>query len=526
MRGGALGRCAAAALAASLALVVTPAPAAPAAPLTGGVVGRALDAAGDAGPPATTAFAGTKIAPERLADRKARGLEEPERSGLAAPLIPVGFDTLTGGSPLVSPPDPTGAVGRDYVLAAVNVKMALYDRDGSLQIGPIRLRNLADVIPDGVREADPRIVFDRRAGVFVLTFITFTATKGFIEVLVIPEETATNQNTWCLTHMNGDRTDGDGRQVADYPAIGFTRTRFTITTNNFSLQDERFRFVQVISMAKRDLYDCSVPVVPLEIFAREDTRNPDGTRAFTLVPAHPAGTATRDQYLVSLHPRGTASRLVMWRLGRFDGDLVLRKVALRAGTTRLPPYGLQCGGAATREETWWDTGDLRLTGAWVDAVTGTLSTATAVRGNPGGGPPESVIRWWEVSVAGPLDAWSVLRRGTIGNAGRDAAWPVVGTLPGGDLVVAAARAGLDECLSVPVWLVPAGSKVEVPLGVTGVGEARYEYSPGVERWGDYQALAPDPGVAGSLSVFGAYPLSDGSGPTPRFRAFVTSTDGS
>ena len=42
--------------------------------------------------------------------------------------------------------------------------------------------------------------------------------------------------------------------------------------------------MQVISIRKLHLYDCSVPVVPIKVFSRTQTRDPDGSAAFTIVP--------------------------------------------------------------------------------------------------------------------------------------------------------------------------------------------------------------------------------------------------
>jgi hypothetical protein len=91
-----------------------------------------------------------------------------------------------------------------------------------------------------------------------------------------------------------------------------------------------------------------------------------------------------------------------------------------------PPWGRQCGNTAGLN-TKWDTGDLRLTSSFWDGSLGRLYTTAAIQGNIGGGAVESVIRWWEVDPASPPRNSHVTRKGRVGAAGRDAAWPSIAT---------------------------------------------------------------------------------------------------
>jgi hypothetical protein len=426
-------------------------------------------------------------------------------------------DLLGTGTPLVSPGDPTGATGPTRVVAAVNVHVAVYDRTGTELLVPTRLRQVASTTQ---QETDPKVFYDPYADEFVLTFLTYNANEGFIHVVAIPSATADNSGTWCDTHLVGDQFDNGRHEFADYPSVGFTQGRVIVTTNNFGFNDGPFRYAQVVSMRKSQLYEptCTQPV-HIEVAGGKATTNPDGSKAFTLQAATAAGTAPTDQYLVSLEPKASSAKLVLWRVRAANGDLSIAKTARTVEPVALPPWGLQCH-STSDAGTWWDTGDLRLTSAFYDGDTGLLYAATSVAGNAGGGARESVIRWYEARPGTPFGTSTVVREGTVKAANRDAAWPAVATNDAGTLFLTYARAGSTECLGVYAATVPAGTGTGASAGLVAAGEARYEISPGIERWGDFSAANRDPVTPADVAVFGAIADGDGAGPTDLFREHV------
>jgi len=452
--------------------------------------------------------------------RETVGGAETRAAGPLAPVVlpPGAFDgvpDLAGASPA----DPTGALGITNHVAAVNVHMGAFDRAGTpLFADDKRLRSLDEQLPAGAQDFDPKVVYDPYDGVFLLSFASASSTQSFLSIVVIPEgaEGDETQDGWCTLHMSGDQVAGDGKQLADYPQLGFTSNRVTLATNQYDFSSQLFRYVQIVSIKKVDLYDCAVDPVPIKVFSRDQTRDPDGSRAFTIVPTISLGGDPKVQYLASLDANGSTGKLIIWRLKVVGGALTLRRAAVSSRPMRYPPFGLQCDGSLSNRNTWWDTGDLRLTSAFWDANLGRLYTTTAIGGNRGGGPKESIVKWWEVDPAASLSNSTVTRSGTVGAAGRDSAWPSVVTDGDGNLWLNYARAGLggvDECLSAYAAVVHPGER-SAAQAVYRTGEARYEFSVGdVERWGDYTAIVRDPVVPTSVAVYGAYPLADGAGAT-------------
>jgi len=440
------------------------------------------------------------------------GVRTPVADGLDA-------DLLGTGSVLTSPGDPTGATGPTRIVAAVNVYVAVYDRTGAELLAPTRLRHISKT--PNQNETDPKVFYDPYADEFVLTFLTYNANEGYIHVVSIPAATADDLGTWCDTHMVGDQFKNGRHEFADYPSIGFTQNRVVVTTNNFGFNDGPFRYAQIVSMPKSQLYEPTcTQTVHIEVAGGNATRNPDGSRAFTLQAATAAGTAPTDQYLVSLEATQSFTKLVVWRLRVANGNLAIAKTARGVARVGLPPWGLQCN-STSNKSTWWDTGDLRLTSAFYDGDTGLLYAATSVNGNAGGGSPESVIRWYEAEPKGVFGNSTVLREGTVKAPGRDAAWPALATNDAGTLFLTYARAGKpDECLSVYAASVPAGLSTTASTGLVVAGEARYGFKAGIERWGDFSAANRDPVTPADVAVFGAFAHTTGPDPTNLFREHV------
>lgn len=503
-------------LTAVLAMLAIPAPAQSEDPADGSpkvhVAGIGLGA--DPGGPRSTPVPRLVRAGSNLrAD--ARGSEGPASrvGGVLAPIVvPPTFDgvpDLRG----VSPGDPTGALGVTNHLAAVNVHMAFYTRAGVQLDPPRRLRALDGALPNFVDDFDPKVVYDPYREHFLLAFASASNAKSFLSIVVVPEGSEADANLWCVLHMSGDQVGGNGRQFADYPMIGFTENRVTLTTNQFGYNNAPsiggFQYAQVVSFTKGPLYDCSVPTVPIKVFSGVQTRDPDGSRAFTIVPTVSFGGAPTTQFMTSMDFNGSTGKLILWRLKVIRGALRLTRATIGGGPMALPPWGRQCGNAPGLNSKW-DTGDLRLTSSYWDAARGRLYTTTAIRGNIGGGGPESVVRWWEVDPVSMLASSRVTRRGLVGAAGRDVAWPSIATDGNGKLWVNHVRAGAAQCLGAYAAVIQPGARGSASVLIRP-GDARYEFAQGPERWGDYTAISRDPTDPATMAAYGAYPVDDGVG---------------
>jgi hypothetical protein len=395
------------------------------------------------------------------------------------------------------------------VVTAVNVHYAIYLKDGTTVRGPKPLGNLFPRVPFPF---DPKVVYDHYRDRFVLMYLggrfSGPRRRSWINVVSIPEATAGMPSTWCKRKLKGDQVPRFGNLFADYPGLGFDRERVYITTNQFTFGSERFRYAQVLVLRKRGLHDCDDPLRKT-VFARNRTRDPQGTRAFTIQPAvtETDTGASPPEFLVSFQDVEFCAptfdlcgrRLTVWRIRERRGGLRLSKRSVKVGPAVVAPFGTQEGGGAgcsgRNIKLCWDTGDLRLINAFYDADRGRLYTAHAVGVQFGGGQPESAIRWYEVDPV-PFGSTAALRKAVFGEPNTFAGWPAVATDADGTLFVTYSRAtsaGAGEYLSVwAATIAPGTNAAEVVLIEAGNDTYVDPQNPGPQRWGDYNGISRDP----------------------------------
>jgi hypothetical protein len=434
----------------------------------------------------------------------------------AAPVASTHFDAIPQWK-TDYPADPTGAIGVTNIVTAVNTAVAVYDRAGTQLLPPT---DLASLVPGVLgQKFDPKIVFDQYAGAFVLTFLVRRAAtrQSWVVVTTIPDATAADQTTWCGTKLHGDTVSKNGRQWADYPALGYDADSVTIDTNAFTFGGS-FAYAQIYSIADTDLFGTCDPSSPVTFtpLTGTSTQNPEGTRAFTIQPAQTVGASNGDQYFLSYDRTGS---LIVWRLRETAAGLRLTNAAMPVRAETIPPYGTQRGGSYRDPDTWWDPGDLRLVNAFFDADRGTLYAAHAVAANlrpdsVTGGYIESAIRWYEVDPAGRLKASTVTRTGLVGAPEVDSGWPVVATDADGNLFMTFSRASKPRKEYLSAWAaeIPPGS-TRAQLTLLTAGTARMENrirSNPVERWGDFNAISRDPVDGTFVAMVNQYAKSSGS----------------
>jgi hypothetical protein len=441
----------------------------------------------------------------------------------AAPQVLTGFDGI-GDIDNATPADPTGALGDTWFFTAINVSFGLFDRAGTPILGPDPLTSV-DPSLAGAFVFDPKVVYDQYNDTFVLAFleVDFSPRRSRIIVTTIPDATAPDTSTWCTTIVKGDQLAGDGGQWSDYPGLGYTTDRVTVTTNQFGFGEEfPFRYAQILSFDKTELYDCTVTDPSFDVVTGRRTRNLDGTSAFTLQPAQTVGAAGTDQYLLSFEPRGRRSFHTIWRVRPTATRVSVEKATIRTGATKTPLLALQ-GGApdAFDPDFWWDAGDFRLVNAFYDADRNLLYSAHSIRKNfkPDvrfNGYIEAATRWYEISPAGAIGNSQIVRKGVIGEAEVELGWPVVATDELGNLFVTYNRASFvtDEFLSAWVATIPPGSRTPSEA-VLVAGAGLYDVSRGPERWGDFNAIGRDPVLGTVMFAINQYATS-----TNRFQQSV------
>jgi hypothetical protein len=136
---------------------------------------------------------------------------------------------------LVNPPDPIGDVGPHNYVEMVNLVFAVYDRSGTMQLGPVPLGALWDgfAIPDCTDlSGDPVVLYDQLADRWILSQFT---TSGLVD------PTLPFWNCVAIS-TTGDPTGSYYRYAfetghlnffPDYPKYGIWTDTYVITTREF-----------------------------------------------------------------------------------------------------------------------------------------------------------------------------------------------------------------------------------------------------------------------------------------------------
>jgi hypothetical protein len=454
------------------------------------------------------------------------GTDEPRR---LAPVQSLSFEAIprTGGN---WPADPIGAKGVSSIVTAVNAHTAVYALDGSTLLAPTSLSSFV-AFPGGTQLYDPKVVFDQYTSNFVLSYLAVNDAqrRSRIVLATIPDSTAADISTWCFIKIPGDGVDGNGRQWSDYPGLGYDMNAVTVTANAFHFKTQRFAYAQILRFPKDTFYDPSCTQTALyRRFSGRATRNPDGSKAFTIQPAASVGPEATSQYLVSYERRQEVSAVVLWRMHDTPNGLRLERVALPVAKASISPYGTQRGGTLRNADTWWDPGDLRLINAYYDSATGNLYTAHVIAKDikpdvNTGGYGEAAIRWYEIVPGSAPSEAEVQRIGIVGTPETDAGWPTIATDGAGNVFIAYNRAsavrGTREYLSAWAAEIPVGTK-EAELLLLWSGEARMEAVPGPERWGDFNGINRDPVDPAVMAMVNQFAESDGGGATQDWQQTV------
>lgn len=432
-----------------------------------------------------------------------------------APTLISGFDALA--DPFSVPSDTTGALGTTHIVTAVNTQVAVYDRTGAQVVAPIQLDALhADTV--GHFAFDPKVIYDQYNDTFLVVYLVQEDSPrlSLIVTVAIPDADAEDTGTWCSSSFHGDALPGGPAVWADYPGVGYTDSRVTITTNQFTFPSAigRFRSSQVMTIDKLGLYDCDQPAPIPTVFAGTQTRDDRGRQAFTLRPAETVGASPGAQLMLSFAQiQGRLDYVTLWRIRPTASGFALKRASDLTGRVSSAPLGTQGGGGVSNPDLFWDTGDTRLINTFYDADRKQLFAAHAVFRNlkpdpSTGGYAEAAVRWYEIDPAAKLKDSVVARRGVIGAPEVDVGWPSVATDGSGTLFVTYSRASAPrgEFLSAWVATIPPGATTATQ-SLLRAGSARYDAGNGPERWGDYTALNRDPLSSENLATFNQYASS-------------------
>jgi len=136
------------------------------------------------------------------------------------------------------PPDPTHAVGPSHIVTTVNMSLAFYAKDGTLEysndLGDAGNPGFFEPLGAGGFTFDPKCFYDHIAGRFVvLALETYGSTEAWITFAV--SDDSDPNGTWYKYRTDAVITVGSTTYWWDYPGLGYDADAYYVTGNLFGL---------------------------------------------------------------------------------------------------------------------------------------------------------------------------------------------------------------------------------------------------------------------------------------------------
>ena len=393
---------------------------------------------------------------------------------------------------ITSPPDPQVAVGPNYVVEMVNRVGRVFSKNGAT----VATFSLTDFfgVPPGYHASDPKVIYDALSGRW------FASYMSFIDNPVLPDEgrlhVAISQTNDPTGVWNGYFTTYTN-VFSDYPGIGVTNDKFTISANVYDIDGPPgpltpgclapFGFCgeQTLVLQKSD--------VMAGIASPGSFFFPLNANRFTVRPAHSLSSVS-DQYLTTF----SASSNTVLKVIRITGTPNAENVTEAAGTdlgilSQMSPSPSTTAGSGSI-----DSGDRRMLEAvWRD---NSLWSAASAKCLPSGDTAtRSCAHLIEVATAATP---TVVQDMMFGASGHYYSWPAIRTDSAGNLYVSLTHTDPSIFAEARVAgrLASDGPNTMSGSGLLRGGEVVHTSG----RWGDYLGAAVDPANPSCVWVVGEY----------------------
>jgi hypothetical protein len=421
-----------------------------------------------------------------------------------------------------NPPDGALAAGPTSVLSGANEAFAIYDRTGSLKLGPLAYPAFFGE-PASASVYDPRALYDAGNasaggyggghGRFVLLATDGTNFTLAVSQNETPESPTT---TWCTYLINGASNNANGStDWVDYPSLGMDGDNLYLTSNQFSNVDNSFQYPRLAVVSKASVYPNATTGAcgaaqgldfTINAFGIPLLQNPGGGASFTVQPANepdarPGSTTGNTMYFVD----------AIWSSG---SNLVVRSITTGPGgasptlnapnwvtTGFIAPYNLPAGAPQPSSTARIDTGDDRLLSAtfrygniYTANTTGTVSTQLTTSANP-----YANAQWYSITPTS-----STTYNGTsaaVTNSGVALFFPGVLPVCASGVSCTTPKVVLELSASGRQQAASAARAANGNVSVFNSGVKAYTSG---SRWGDYPGVAADPLNAGTAWLLGEY----------------------
>jgi hypothetical protein len=416
---------------------------------------------------------------ERLREAAQRLAANPGILGQVAPGAPtagIGFDSIDytqccGGGGNV-PPDPEVAVGPNHIIAVVNVAMAIYDKSGTLLVGPTTLSSFFSGIGGGCGAVfDPNVLYDEKMDRFIVG-VDGNGTDYCVAASQTSDPTAGWNRYRFATNIGG--------AFFDYPHAGVGVDAIFMGSNQFG-GTPGFEG-RVFAMDKAAMYagaSMATRTFSTGGFSTPQPMNLHGISNGTFPTSGP-------HYIMTESFDGANHNVWRWTdpfgANQFvkTGDLNLN--AATGVTAGFPVDVPQSGGQQVQANDW--------RGLDTEYRNGKIWMTNTIACNPGSGTV-NCIRWARIDPATP----AIEDAGVYATNGEYRFFPDLAVNECGDMAVGYTKSSASMFPSIFVSGREAGDpagtlQTEVLAKAGTIAYTAFDTAP--RRWGDYTGMTIDP----------------------------------
>jgi len=391
------------------------------------------------------------------------------------------------------PPDPYVAVGPNHIMAVVNSRFRIFDKQGNI-LSTIEASNWYSSTLSGADPFDPKITYDQYAKRWVMVWLNVSSNSQTAYYLVSVSDDSIPTGTWYNWKLPST-TNGNTAAAnwADYQGVGYDQNAIYLTSNQFTAAGS-FNYVKIRIIKKSDLYANTAGAVNWkDLWNIKDASN---NNVFGTRPARMYGTSD-GFYFVSASPYVTGTYFTVYKLTNplTTPQMTAVNVPVTAYTDPNDPQQLggsqriDGGGSGLRNEPVYRNGKLYLT--------------HAVKSGTGGA--YSAVRYVVIDV----NTNTAIEDKSMGSDGYYHSYPAIEVDKDGNIVMTYTRSSSTEYAGAYYTTKPVGNVNPTGSKVLKAGNGYYYKTFGGDRnrWGDYNGAWVDPSDESKIWIFTEYVAS-------------------
>lgn len=406
------------------------------------------------------------------------------------------------------PPDTYGQVGPNDYFALVNCHFSIYDKNGSLLLGPVSTETIWSGMPSNMNGGDGIVLYDAQADRWLIAQLSYPSSSVNLEMIAV-SQTSDPTGSWYRWEYSF------GSDLPDYPKMGVWPDGYYLAVNRFAEPSGSYQGTEQAVFDRTGMLagNSSAQMVSFTL--------PSSNSAFGLLPstcdgAFPAsGTPNYFTYIGSTNYLGIYEFHVDWNTpanSTFGNFLQLPVTTFNKSISNIPQKGTNRLAEVLSDRLMYRSQFRVFNDHWSMVTNHTVNAGSNIAG----------IRWYELRKT--TGNWSVYQQSTYAP---DSNYRWMGSIAMDSVGNIALGFSISSSSMYPAIKYTGRLKSD-PLNVMDISEKGIFYGTGSNtandgsgycRWGDYSSMTVDPSDGMTFWYSQQYNTSMGSDWQTRIASF-------